>query len=123
MEIKTFKNKNEFCVSPSSPFHFNGTFHKPSHYPDKLDDWEAGKYWQAIRIGKRLFGLKIENKGETQKPSALSRKNYWIMIEKTLGNKKYYELSKDECWKLIKLADEAMKNTYPESCKGAEAVK
>lgn len=68
METKTLKNKKEFFISPSSPFHFDGTFHKPSHYPDKLDDWEPGKYWQTIRIGKRLFGLKIENKGETQKP-------------------------------------------------------
>jgi cytidine deaminase len=40
------------------------------------------------------------------------------MIEKSLDNKKYYELTEDECKKLIKLADEAMKNTYPESGKG-----
>jgi 3-methyladenine DNA glycosylase/8-oxoguanine DNA glycosylase len=68
MKSQVLKNKKEFFISPSSPFHFDGTFHKPSHYPDRLDDWESGKYWQAIRIGKRLFGLKIENKGETQKP-------------------------------------------------------
>ena len=68
MQTKNLKNKKEFFIFPSSPFHFDGTFHKPSHYPDKLDDWEAGKYWQAMRIAKRLFGLKIENKGETQKP-------------------------------------------------------
>jgi len=40
------------------------------------------------------------------------------MIEKTLDNKKYYELTEDECKKLIKLGDEAMKNTYPVSDKG-----
>ena len=68
MKSQVLKDKKEFSVFPSSPFHFDGTFHKPSHYPDKLTDWETGKYWQAIRIGKRLFGLKIENKGETQKP-------------------------------------------------------
>ena len=68
MKSQVLKNKKDFFISPSSPFHFDGTFHKPSHFPDKLDDWESGKYWQAIRIGKRLFGLKIENKGETQRP-------------------------------------------------------
>jgi 3-methyladenine DNA glycosylase/8-oxoguanine DNA glycosylase len=68
METKVLKNEKEFFISPTSPFHFDGTFHKPSHYPDKLTDWETGKYWQAIRIGKRLFGLKIENNGKTQKP-------------------------------------------------------
>jgi hypothetical protein len=68
MKSLVLKDKKEFFVFPSSPFHFDGTFHKPSYYPDKLTDWEDGKYWQTIRIGKRLFGLKIENKGETQKP-------------------------------------------------------
>ena len=40
------------------------------------------------------------------------------MIEKTSDDKKYYQLTEDECRKLIKLGDEAMKNTYPESGKG-----
>jgi 3-methyladenine DNA glycosylase/8-oxoguanine DNA glycosylase len=68
MKTQVLRNKKEFFISPTSPFHFDGTFHKPSYYPTKLDDWEPGKYWQAIRIGKRLFGLKIENKGKTQRP-------------------------------------------------------
>jgi len=37
------------------------------------------------------------------------------MIEKTLGNKKVYELSEKECQKLLKTAEEAMKNTFPKS--------
>jgi 3-methyladenine DNA glycosylase/8-oxoguanine DNA glycosylase len=68
METKILGTKKIFSVSPTSPFHFDGTFHKPSHYPDKLDDWEPGKYWQAIRIGKRLLGLKIEDAGKSQEP-------------------------------------------------------
>lgn len=40
------------------------------------------------------------------------------VIEKTLGNKKYYELTRGECSKLLKLADEAMINTYPEGGEG-----
>jgi 3-methyladenine DNA glycosylase/8-oxoguanine DNA glycosylase len=60
--------KKTFFLYPKAPFHFDGTFHKPSHYPDKLTDWEPGSYWQAIRINKRLFGLKIEDKGKMQKP-------------------------------------------------------
>src|SRR3989344_7963321 len=68
MKTTTLKNKKEFFIFPTAPFHFDGTFHKPSHFPDKLDDWENGKYWQAIRIDNKLFGLKIENKGKTQKP-------------------------------------------------------
>jgi len=62
------KNKKTIFLFPTSPFHFDGTFHKPGHFPDRLEDWQNGKYWQTIRIGKKLFGLKIENKGNIQKP-------------------------------------------------------
>ena len=68
MNSQFLNNKKESFIFPSSPFHFDGTFHKPSHFPDKLEDWESGKYWQAIRIEKRLFGLKIENKGKSLSP-------------------------------------------------------
>lgn len=40
------------------------------------------------------------------------------MIEKTLDNKKYYELTDEECKNLLKLGEEAMKNTYPKRGKG-----
>jgi len=42
--VKTLvlKNKKEFFVFPTVPFHFDGTFHKPSHFPNKLkmEEWE-----------------------------------------------------------------------------------
>jgi 3-methyladenine DNA glycosylase/8-oxoguanine DNA glycosylase len=56
------KNKKTFYILPTLPFHFDGTFHKPSHFTDMLSDWEKGKYWQTIRVGKKIFGLKIEDK-------------------------------------------------------------
>jgi len=68
MGSEVLKSKKEFLIFPTSPFHFDGTFHKPSHFPNKLNDWEPGRYWQSIRINKRLFGLKIEDKGRPQKP-------------------------------------------------------
>ncbi len=37
---------------------------------------------------------------------------------KTLNSKTYYELTEEECKKLLEAGDEAMKNTYPESGKG-----
>lgn len=40
------------------------------------------------------------------------------MIERTSGNKKIYELSEEECRKLFKAADEAMKNTFPKANDG-----
>jgi len=68
--LKTIKlnNTKVFEITPTSPFHFDGTFHKPSHFPDKLTNWEEGRYWQTIRVHERIFGLKIENQGQTSKP-------------------------------------------------------
>lgn len=62
------ERKKSFALVPKPPFHFDGTFHKPSHFPDKMNDWEPGKYWQTMRVGAKLFGLKIEDKGTAQKP-------------------------------------------------------
>lgn len=67
-----FTNYKIFNLTPTLPFHFDGTFHKPSHYPDKLSDWEPGKYWQALRLGQKLYGVKIENKEPTLKITIFS---------------------------------------------------
>ena len=53
---------------------------------------------------------------------ALNRKNY-LNMSKTmkaaiLNNKTYYQLTEEECKKLLEAGDEALKNTYPESGKG-----
>ncbi len=40
------------------------------------------------------------------------------MTEKTLEGRKYYELTDKECKKLLRLGNEAMKNTYPQAGKG-----
>ena len=62
--------RKTFFVYPKPPFHCDGTFYKPSHFPNKLklDDWEIGKYWQGLRLGKKLYGLKMENAGLGLKP-------------------------------------------------------
>lgn len=101
MKSLVLKNKKEFFVFPSSPFHFDGTFHKPSHYPDKLTDWEAGKYWQTIRIGKRLFGLKIENKGETQKPKI----KVSIFYDKNISESELEKIKEEIIWRFDLTAD------------------
>lgn len=68
MKAKTLQKQTSFFITPTSPFHFDGTFHKPSHFPSQLDEWQPGVYWQGMWIGKRLFGLKVENKGSVNKP-------------------------------------------------------
>ena len=40
------------------------------------------------------------------------------MKAKTLDNKTYYELTDEECKNLLRLGDEALKNTYPKESDG-----
>jgi len=101
MQTKILKNKKEFFISPTSPFHFDGTFHKPSHFPDKLDDWETGKYWQAIRIDKKIFGLKIENKGEAQNPKI----KVSVFYDKNITDKKIENIKQEIIWRFDLNAD------------------
>jgi 3-methyladenine DNA glycosylase/8-oxoguanine DNA glycosylase len=101
METKTLKNRKEFFIAPTSPFHFDGTFHKPSHYPDKLTDWEPGKYWQSIRIGKRLFGIKIENKSKTQKPKI----KVSVFYDRNISERDLEKIKKEIIWRFDLNAD------------------
>ncbi len=68
MKREKLVNSKSFEIRPSRPFNFEGTFNKPSHFPSALDLWEEGRYWQPMRVNKRLFGLRIENKGTTDRP-------------------------------------------------------
>lgn len=71
------KYKKTFTITPTLPFHFDGTFHKPSHFPNnlRLEYWEPGKYWQTLRLGKHLYGLKLESVGSNIKASIFSKKS------------------------------------------------
>lgn len=61
------KNRS-FILVPTAPFHFDGTFHKASHFPAGIDDWQPGIYWQTIRIGSKPIGLRIEDCGRRRNP-------------------------------------------------------
>lgn len=101
MKFQTLKNKKEFFIFPSSPFHFDGTFHKPSHFPGTLDSWETGTYWQSIRVGKRLFGLKIKDKGETQKP----RIKVFVFYDKDISKNELEKIRQEIIWRFDLNAD------------------
>lgn len=65
--------KQEFSLFPKQPFNFDGTFHKPSHFSNvlKLEEFVSGSYWQTLRFGEHLFGLRIEDELTLLKPKLL----------------------------------------------------
>lgn len=101
MKAKLLKIRKDLVVFPSSPFHFDGTFYKPSHFPDKLDDWEPGKYWQTIRINKRIFGLKIENQSGTRKPKI----KISVFYDKNISQGELEKIKQEIIWRFDLNAD------------------
>jgi 3-methyladenine DNA glycosylase/8-oxoguanine DNA glycosylase len=68
MNPPAVSRQSTFVIEPSAPFHFDGTFHKPSRFPAPLDAWEPGKFWTAMRVGASVYGLKITNAGVASRP-------------------------------------------------------
>ena len=95
MKEWSLNNTKDFFITPTSPFHFDGTFHKPSHFPDKLTDWEEGKYWQTMRVGKRIFGLKIEREESIGKP----RLKVTVFYDQDISQKELDFIKKEIIWR------------------------
>lgn len=68
--VKTVLLNLEFSteVKPKAPFNFDATVHKPSHFPAPIEYYQEGIYWQTMRFGGKVHGLKMENKGTVDDP-------------------------------------------------------
>ena len=64
----TLTVSHETELQPTAPFHFDGTVHKPSHFPSGDVLWEPGTLWITQRMGDDLFGLKLQNAGTVDEP-------------------------------------------------------
>src|SRR5260370_7900231 len=68
MRSRTLQRRASLQIRPTSPFHFDGTFHKSSHFPAPLQIWETGRFWQALRVGRRLLGVRIDDSRTNSEP-------------------------------------------------------
>lgn len=86
-----------FEIIPTAPFNFDGTFYKPSHFSNELslDHWEPGSYWQSFRIGRILYGLKIENSGASEK----LKLKVTIYSDNKLSDKEISEIKAEIIWR------------------------
>jgi 3-methyladenine DNA glycosylase/8-oxoguanine DNA glycosylase len=53
---------------PKSPFNFDATLHKPSHFPSTDNCWEPGVRWQTMLWQSLMLGLKFEKRGDIDNP-------------------------------------------------------
>jgi 3-methyladenine DNA glycosylase/8-oxoguanine DNA glycosylase len=58
----------EMQLSPCPPFHFEGTFCKPSYFPTHDILNEPGRYWQSMRFQGQVFGISMEDQGTYEEP-------------------------------------------------------
>ncbi len=47
-----------------APFHFEGTVHKPSHFPSQDNAYEDRRYWQTVNFRGRKLGLRFATTGQ-----------------------------------------------------------
>ena len=68
MSEMALSTSHEIKLRPTAPFHFDGTMHKPSHFPSAGSIWEPGTLWVTQRMGDDLVGLKLQNAGTVDVP-------------------------------------------------------
>ncbi|MEK7142785.1 MAG: hypothetical protein AAB785_01110 [Patescibacteria group bacterium] len=60
--------KTIIILTPTAPYNFDGTIHKPSHFPSSDNVWKKGNYWITMLWQGKCLGLKFQNKGTVSKP-------------------------------------------------------
>src|SRR3989338_5157079 len=68
MKLTNIKKVN---ITPTVPFDFDSTFHKPDHFTSGDNYWEPGVRWQTLLWEDMRYGLKFENKGHAKSPIIL----------------------------------------------------
>jgi len=56
-------------LTPTSPFHFDATLHKPDYFPTDDTHWEPGSRWQALWWRGRQVGVVVRDRGTVEAPA------------------------------------------------------
>ncbi len=66
--LHTLDQHLTLCLTPTAPFHFDGTVHKPSYFPTSNLAFEPGFYWQSLCFEGQVFGVRLTNAGDIDRP-------------------------------------------------------
>jgi len=58
----------EIAIQPILPFNFDGTVYVPHYFPTPDFEWHPNTMWKTLNLDRKPLGLKIENKGATERP-------------------------------------------------------
>ncbi len=62
------KLEHTIDLTPTAPFNFDATFHKPDHFPSGDNDWQPGVRWQTVLWEGKHLGLVFKNRGSIKQP-------------------------------------------------------
>jgi 3-methyladenine DNA glycosylase/8-oxoguanine DNA glycosylase len=68
MRPKTLGIKHVITLTPTAPFNFDASLHKPDHFPSADNAWEPDVRWQTMLWQGKRLGLKFENWGDIEYP-------------------------------------------------------
>jgi len=66
--IINLNKKFSVILEPISPYNFDATLYKPSHFPSSDNQWKKGKYWITMVWKGKYLGLKLESNGTIVRP-------------------------------------------------------
>lgn len=55
-------------LTPTAPFHFDGTVFNPSYFPGQGSRWEPGRFWMALWWRRHHYGVRLRNVGTISAP-------------------------------------------------------
>jgi len=58
----------QIAIQPIPPFNFDSTVYVPHYFPTPDFEWQQNLMWQTLNLDKRLFGLRLENRGVVNDP-------------------------------------------------------
>jgi 3-methyladenine DNA glycosylase/8-oxoguanine DNA glycosylase len=85
----------EIVLKPVPPFDFDSTVYVPHYFPTPDFEWQPNFMWQSLNLERKLLGLKMENKGITDKPTV----KLTIYSKKKLSDKEIEEIIKEVNWR------------------------
>jgi len=85
----------EIVLKPVPPFDFNSTVYVPHYFPTPDFEWQPNFMWQTLNFGGKPLGLRIENKGVTDKPTV----KLTIYSKQELSDKEIEEIVKEVNWR------------------------
>lgn len=85
----------EIVLRPIPPFDFDSTVYVPHYFPTPDFDWQPNIMWQTLNFDRNLLGLKMENKGVTDKPKI----KLTLYFNKKLSEKEIEKIVKELNWR------------------------